>query len=61
MLLNAPYTIRWAVLFLPHIMMVLTSRETRTLWNFPSLATVRLVACRLRDMGFVKSLNRELS
>jgi hypothetical protein len=51
MLLNAPYTIRCAVLFLPHIMMVLTSRETKTLWNFPSLAIVRLVACRLRDMN----------
>jgi len=41
-------------------MMVLTSRETNTLWNFPSLAIFRRVACRLRDMGFVKSLNRGL-
>jgi hypothetical protein len=29
--LNAPYTIRCAVLFLPHIMMVFTSRPTKAL------------------------------
>jgi hypothetical protein len=39
------------VLFLPEYITVLTSRETKALWNFPSLGTGRLLACRLRDMG----------
>jgi hypothetical protein len=46
---------RCAVLFLPQIMTVLTSRVTRVLLNFPSLEMDRFDACRRRDM---KSLKR---
>jgi hypothetical protein len=40
------------VLFLPEDITVLTSRETKMLWNFPSLVAGLFVACRLRDIFF---------
>src|SRR6266496_5947823 len=41
---------RWAVLFLPECMTVLTRRETNGLLNFASLGIGRLDAWRRRDM-----------